>query len=88
MSQLLNERKLKIEAIIKQYEEGGSNQDIVAKKFGMKTEEVRLITQGYGYKNTRKVTYENAKPGEIIDPIMYLDEYNFLDKYPMENYLK
>jgi hypothetical protein len=69
-----NERNFKVDAICKAYANRGLLQADIAKKFGMKISD-------FGYSHTRKKTIENMRPGETQKPILFLDDYDFLDNY-------
>lgn len=76
-----NERNFKVDAICKAYANRGLLQADIAKKFGMKISEVGKILRDFGYSHTRKKTIENMRPGETQKPILFLDDYDFLDNY-------
>lgn len=53
--------------------------------FDMNVEDVGIVTRMNGYSHTRKVSTVNSeKETDISD--QDLDQYAFLDKYPIENF--
>ena len=87
MGDIYEERKRKIERIIEEYDKRKTQAEI-AKEFSINERYVSLVTQEYNYRHTRKITPENIKDGEKINPITFMDKFGFLDKYPMENFTK
>lgn len=87
MGDIYEERKRKIERIIEEYDKRKTQVEI-AKEFSMNERHVSWVTQGKNYRHTRKITPENIKEGEKINPILLMDDFVFLDQYPMENFIK
>ena len=87
MGNIYEERKRKIERIIEEYDKRKTQAEI-AKEFSINERYVSLVTQENNYRHTRKITQENIKEGEKIKPILLMDYFKFLDKYPMENFIK
>ena len=50
--------------------------------------DVAKVTKLNNCKHTRKVTEENRKKGDMIRPLTTASDYDFLDKYPIENFEK
>ena len=82
---MYDERLLKLNRIDDFYSERNT-QDFIAKKFKMNINDVRKATKICDYVHTRKKTIENLKEGETINPIIRLDELEFLDKYDLKNF--
>lgn len=80
-----DERKYKVERILEEYDKRNSQEDI-ARKFGIRAEHVSWVTQMNGYKHTRKITPENRRENEKITPVIFYDDFDFLDVYPIENF--
>lgn len=81
------ERKIKMSRIIEEYDKRKTQKE-VADKFGMEIKDVSRVTQENNYRHTRKITQENRKEDELINPCIKLDELSFLDKYSIENFEK
>lgn len=84
---MIEERNFKINKILEEYDKRKSQEE-VAKKFGMNVKDVSKVTKGANYSHTRKITQENRREGEKISAFTNLEEYSFLDKYPIENFEK
>lgn len=81
----MDERRLKNNRIVKEYDKRKSQKE-VAEMLGMSIQDVSYVTQLNNYRYTRKITPENRKDGEKNIPTIALEELNFLDKYPIENF--
>ncbi len=84
---IMDERSFKIERILEKYDKRKTQKE-VAEMFGMDIKHVSWVTQKNAYKHTRKITPENRKENERISPIIFLEEYEVLDQYPIENFQK
>ncbi len=60
----------------------------VAKIFGMKEKDVQTITQLHDFKYGKKVTQINANPDQRIHPIHFDYQYEVLDSYPDDIFIK
>lgn len=85
MNEKYNERKYKIDRIIEEYDKRRTQQEI-ADMFKMDLKDVAFVTKDNNYIHTRKVTPENRREGEYINPVTVMDDYKFLDNYPVENF--
>lgn len=86
MCQIIKERNDKLSRILEEYGKRKSHNDI-AKMFHMNAEDVGIVTRMNGYSHTRKVpTMNSEKEADSSD--QDLDQYAFLDQYPIENFLK
>lgn len=83
----MEDRSYKIDRILEEYNKRGIQKE-VAEMFNMKEEEVSKVTRLNNYWHTRKITPENKRPGEKISLFTHLDDYEFLDKYPIEDFKK
>lgn len=82
-----DERKFKVERILEEYEKRKTQKE-VAEMLKMEIQDVSWVTQENNYKHTRKITPENRREGEKISPAIVFERFDFLDKYPMENFQK
>lgn len=80
------ERFEKFKKIVEQYGTRMIQQE-VADMFRMNIRDVARVTQLANCHNTRKITGENVRKGEAMKPIVIADELQFLDKYPIENFM-
>ena len=87
MDKVYEERKFKIDRIIEEYDKRKTQKE-VADLFRMDLNDVAIVTKNHNYIHTRKITQDNRKKGELINLITVLDDYKFLDKYPIENFMK
>lgn len=72
-------RKLKIiEDILETHEYTHAE---IARKFGMKDDEVGYISRQHNLTHTRKKTHENLRENERLNMVTFLDNCAFLDKY-------
>lgn len=85
MGNIYDDRKLKVERILEEYDKR-KTQNEVAEMFGMDSTHVSWVTQENNYKHTRKITQENIKENEKIKPAIFYDDFEFLDKYPTSNF--
>ena len=85
MDKIYEERKFKVERILEEYDKR-KTQNEVAEMFGMSTEHVSWVTQENNYKHTRKITEENRKKDEVIRPVIFWNQFEYLDQYPIENF--
>lgn len=85
MTPINEEREKKINRILEEYKERGTQED-VAKMFGMEIEDVAFVTQKNNYYHTRKIKRNNIRKNESITPCIFLDDFDCLDKYPIENF--
>lgn len=83
----MDNREFKIQRILEEYDKRKTQKE-VAEMFSMEIKHVSWVTQENNYKHTRKITQENRKEDELIRPIIYLGDFAFLDKYPVENFKK
>jgi len=81
------ERNFKIDRIKEEYDKRKTQKE-VAEKFDTSIVHVSWVTQLNNYKHTRKITPENKRPEEKIKAFSHLEDYAFLDKYPIENFRK
>lgn len=85
MDKIYEERKFKVERILEEYDKR-KTQNEVAEMFGMSIEHVSWVTQENNYKHTRKITEENRKKDEVIRPVIFWNQFEYLDQYPIENF--
>ena len=83
----IDKRPEKAKKIIEEYMKRETQQG-VGNKFGMSEKEVRKVTQEFNFKHTRRVTPENRRPEETINPFAHYNKLDFLDNYPLENFKK
>lgn len=83
---LNEERSLKLDKIKEVYDQRNT-QEFIAEKFKMDISDVSAALIRLGYIHTRKKNLDNLKPGELVNPIIMLDELEFLDKYPLNNFI-
>lgn len=87
MQEFVKDRAYKIDRILEEYDKRKTQME-VAEMFSMDKRHVSWVTQENNYKHTRKITQENRKENELIKPILLLDDFEFLDQYPVENFKK
>lgn len=85
MDKIYEERKFKVERILEEYDKR-KTQNEVAEMFGMSSTHVSWVTQENNYKHTRKITEENRKEDEMIRPVIFWNQFEYLDQYPIENF--
>lgn len=84
---VMKDRSFKKDKIMEEYDARNIQKDI-AEKFNMSKNDVAKVTKLNNCKHTRKVTEENRKKGDMIRPLTTASDYDFLDKYPNENFEK
>lgn len=84
MKQVYEERKQKIERILEEYAKRKS-QKTIAEMFDMSQRHVSWVTQENNYYHTLNLTEDNPN-GKTINPVIFYDDFGFLDKYPIENF--
>lgn len=87
MQELIKDRAFKIDRILEEYDKRKTQKE-VAEIFSMNIVHISWVTQKCNYKHTRKITQENRREDELIYPLLLLDEFEFLDQYPIENFRK
>lgn len=87
MENINQDRADKFLRVIEEYEKRKTQKEI-ADMFDMNIEHVSWVTQAKNNSHTRKITPENIRPGEKINPFVDLNDFEFLDKYPLKNFEK
>ena len=82
---LYAQRSFKIKKIDELYAQRNT-QEFTAQRYGMDINDVREVLKTLNYSNTRKKEHHNLKEGELINPIIMLDELRFLDSYGLNNF--
>lgn len=84
MTDKYKERKRKAEVIINMYGSKCYRQEDIAEELGISILAVRKVTKMYGYEHTKKKSNSNPNnlnKGQVIKPLIHLDELSCLDKY-------
>ena len=84
---IMEERNYKFGKVEDEYDKR-KTQEEVSKKFNMGIKDVSKVTKKANFSHTRKITPENRREGEKISAFTHLEECDFLDKYPIENFEK
>lgn len=84
MCQIEKEREHKRTCILDAYNQRKSHNDI-AQLYKMDPDDVGIVTRMMGFSHTRKLSPGNVKYRE---PITDIAKYEFLDKYPIDNFPK
>lgn len=84
MNEIYEERKEKINRILEEYSKRKS-QNAIAKMFNMSPKHVSLVTQENNYFHTLDLTQCNPN-NRVINPIIFYDNFEYLDQYPIENF--
>lgn len=58
-----------------------NTQEYIANAFGMDINHVGIVLMSLNYSYTRKVSFDNLREGELINPIIDLKDFDFLDQY-------
>lgn len=87
MGNLISDRVIKVDRILEEYDKRKTQKE-VAEMFNMDIKHVSWVTQQNDYKHTRKISSENIKPGESVSPIIDYNDFEYLDRYPIENFKK
>ncbi|MBE6068075.1 MAG: hypothetical protein E7211_10365 [Clostridium lundense] len=83
---LYEQRLFKIRKIEELYKR--NIQEFISQKYKMNPNDVRKVLSLLNYSYTRKKDHENLKPGELINPIIMLDNLEFLDRYELNNFIE
>ena len=86
MEQIYEERKIKIDRILEEYSKRKS-QNTIAEMFNMSPKHVSWVTQQNNYSHTLDLTQCNPN-NKMINPIIFYKDFEYLDKYPIENFIK
>lgn len=78
---ILDERKRKVDIIIRLYDERENRQEDVARILNIPISIVRKVTQAYGYEHTKKKISSNLYPGQMMEMGLCYDKMSYLDKY-------
>ena len=84
MNEIYEERKEKINRILEEYSKRKS-QNAIAKMFNMSPKHVSWVTQENNYFHTLDLTQCNPN-NRVINPIIFYDNFEYLDQYPIENF--
>lgn len=87
MDNLIGERKYKVDRILEEYDKRKTQKE-VAEMFNMDIKYVSWVTQQNDYKHTRKISSENIKPEESVSLIIDYNDFEYLDRYSIENFMK
>lgn len=63
-----------------------NTQEFISHRFSINIDDVGRATRILDFANTRKKNIFNLKKGEMLKPCYSIDEFEFLDKYPLENF--
>ena len=85
MQDIIADREYKNNRILEEYNKR-KTQIEVAEMFQMDVKHVSRVTQENNYRHTRKITQENRKEHEVIKPVTFFGDFEFLDQYPIENF--
>ena len=85
MERVFEERKKKIERILEEYGKRKS-QKYLAEMFDMSQRHVSWVTQENNYYHTLNLTECNPS-GKTIKPVIFYEDFEFLDKYPIERFI-
>ncbi|MFR8473848.1 MAG: hypothetical protein ACLVCT_02875 [Lachnospira sp.] len=86
MEQIYEERKIKIDRILEEYSKRKS-QNTIAEMFNMSQKHVSWVTQQNNYSHTLDLTQCNPN-NKMINSIIFYKDFEYLDKYPIENFIK
>ncbi len=86
MEQIYEERKIKIDRILEEYSKRKS-QNTIAEMFNISQKHVSWVTQQNNYSHTLDLTQCNPN-NKMINPIIFYKDFEYLDKYPIENFIK
>lgn len=86
MKQIYEERKIKINRILEEYLKRKS-QNMIAEMFNMSPKHVSWVTQQNNYFHTLDLKQCNPN-NKAINPIIFYEDFEYLDKYPIENFKK
>ena len=91
MDAIYAERERKAKAIVDRYEDGRRyRQKDIAEELGIPLYRVSQVTRMYNHDHTKKKSnsnLNNLNEGQYINPLIYLDNLAFLDKYDISDYV-
>lgn len=83
---VIKDRKTKMDIILEEYNKRKSQKKIT-EEFGMSRTHVSWVTQKNNIYHTLNINEDNPT-GQPLKPEYCADDFNFLDKYPIENFQK